>query len=192
MAKVYVYKDFLANVINIIGMFLFIGGVIALTQKDFVMGAALLILGVALIKLAEVRARRGKSRFKARTVGLLLLVLQVIVFVEKAVKGTLAETFAFAGAGSLLTLLFAFLPVIFAVPLLLKPVRDKPGTVAVMLLVLQVIILVFTWQILPASFAVSTVFGVITAVTELLPAIGALILLLRSKKMSAVEKALFI
>lgn len=192
MAKIYVYRDFLANVINVAGMFVFIGGILALTRKDFVMGAALLILGIAIMKLAEVRAKRGKSRFKAKTVGLLLLALQVIVFVEKAVKGTLAETFAFAGAGSLLTLLFAFLPVIFAVPLLLKSVRNKPGTVAVMLVVLQIIILVFTWQVIWASFAVSPVFGALAAVTELLPAIGALILLRRSKKMSAVEKALFI
>lgn len=188
MAKIYVYRDFLANVINCIGMFVFIGGVLALFQKDFVMGAALLILGIAVMKLAEVRAKRGKSRFKAKTVGLLLLALQVIVFVEKAVKGTLAETFS----GSVLTLLFAFLPLIFAVPLLLKSVRNKPGTVAVMLLILQVIILVLTWQILWAGFAVSPVFGAIAAVSELLPAIGALILLARGKKMSAVEKALFI
>lgn len=192
MAKVYVYRDFLANVINVIGMFLFIGGIIAATRKDLVMAVCLVVLGIAVMKLAEVRARRGKSRFKAKTVGLLLLLLQVIVFVEKAVKGTLTETFAVAGMGSVLTLLFAFLPVIFAVPLLLKSVRNKPGTVAMMLLVLQVVILVFTWQVIWASFTVDTVFGVIAAVTELLPAIGALILLRRSRKMSAVEKALFI
>lgn len=191
MAKVYMYKDGLANVYNILGVLSFLMGGSFLLSRSLGMAFAMILAGIVLNRMAACRASKTPLRIKARIAGIMMLVMQVMVIAERVLNGTLTMGLSVSTVISLLV------PLFLAVVLLGSFVRNKPIAVVLVLLVYQVLCLIPLLQALRQAELFSLLFSdVITSVillfTAFLPAIGILILLLRARKMSPEERTLYI
>ena len=117
-----------------------------------------------------------------------MLVWQVLVIVERLLKGTLTTGLTVTGIVSLL------FPLILAVVLLGKFVKNKPVIVALIMFVYQIISLIPLLSVgfFGFLFQQSGVGGILALIISLFPGIGGLIMFLRAGTMSEAEQALFI
>lgn len=186
--KIYIYKDFLANVYNVLGMLLFLMGLFSLFSKNPSIGGWCILIGLVLYRKAACRAAKVPLRIPANAAGIAMLILQVLVIVERLLNGTLTTSLTVTGIVSLL------LPLILAVVLLGKFVKNKPVTVALVFFADQIISLIPLLSVgfFGFLFQQSGVGGIFALVISLLPGIAGLIMFLRAGTMTAAEQAFFI
>ena len=175
-----VYRDFLANIYSWTGSLFFIGGVLMLFDLQFSGAIGSVLLGMMLHEKAENRASRTPSRYSAKVVGVFLVALQVAIPIDYMIQNKFS--LSGIGFGDVLT---ALIPMVFAVPLLMKPVTNKPAAIFLILLVLQVILLVT--EIIPMLFLsmkMQTPLLIFTIVSSLIPGYLALRVRAHAKHMT--------
>lgn len=190
MAKhtIYVYRDFLANVFNALGVLVILMGITMMVQKNLTMGFFFILLGLVLTHKAACRASRIPMRIPAKFAAIGTLILAVLQLADRFLLHSAVFSASISGIAVLL------LPLAITVLLLLPTVPNKPVCVAFCLFAYQLLILisVLVDGSLVQIFKRSSSLGYLLLIPMILPLFGGLFMLLRGRKMSPAEKFLFI
>ncbi len=186
--RIYVYKDFLANIFNVLGAFMILAGIGSVFSKNLSTGCWFILLGLVLRRKAASRAAGVPLRIPAPYAGLAMPILPVLILVEHILHGTLSTLLTVTGITSMV------MPVLLAVVFLGGFVRNKPLAAALILIVHQVIRFgpLLVSGVFRIMFETSLYGGLLWLFFALLPAVGALILFLRSCTMTEEERQFFI
>lgn len=190
MAKhtIYVYRDFLANIYNVLSVLVMLSGIMSTIQKNLALGFFIFLLGLALNRKAACRASHIPLRIPAQFAAIAMLIYWVLQLADRFLLHSTMFSPSISGISVLL------LPLAIAVLLLLPAVPNKPVCVAFSLFAYQLLILISALVdgSLVQIFKLSSPLGYLLLVPMILPLFGGLIMLLRGHKMSPAEKFLFI
>lgn len=184
MAKITVYRGrpFL-TLFSWLGSACFLCSVSMLLSKALLSAFWAAVFGIAILNFCNSRAAGRKVRWKASLAAVLILIYQVLCHLEWALAGTLAQWFRIKNL---------LIPVLVAVALFLPAVKNKPLAAAVGCFATQALKLSSSLELISAAAKDPSELAVSLAVMMFLPTIGGLILLLRSRKMSAAERQIYV
>lgn len=184
MAKITVYKGrpFL-TLFSWLGTACFFCAISMLLSKAFLSAFWAAVGGIAILNFCNSRAAGRKARYTAGFAAVLILIYQALSLLESALLGMLSTR---------LRMEDFLLSVILAVVLFLPAVKNKPLAAAIGCFVSQALQLTSAMDVVSAAVKEPSELTVSLAAMMFLPALGGLILLLRSRKMSAPERQRYV
>jgi len=184
MAKITVYRGrpFL-TLFSWLGSACFLGAISMLLSKALVSVFWAVIAGIAILNFCGSRAEGRKTRFRSSLVAVLILIYQALFLLESALLGMFSLRIQMDDL---------LLSVILAVALFLPAVKNKPLAAAVGCFVSQALKLTSSLNVISAALKDPSELSLSLAAMMFLPAFAGLILLLRSRKMSAPERRIYV